>query len=90
MLLGNKRHRFLGLRKLQLPNGCYRASIDGTESDMRFLFCAASVCYILDDWSGMDTERAIDFILKSIVSFFFAKNRTTGPISIFFSHTTVE
>lgn len=53
---------------MQLPNGCYTASKDGTESDMRFLFCAASICYILDDWSGMDVERAVNFIIKSIVS----------------------
>lgn len=58
----------LGLRALQLPNGCYTAAKDGTESDMRFLFCAASVCYILNDWSGMNVEEAVNFILKSIVS----------------------
>lgn len=36
---------------------------------MRFVFCAACICYILDDWSGMDIESMVNFILKSIVSF---------------------
>lgn len=58
---------FLGLRKLQLSNGCFKAAKDGTESDMRFLFCAASICYILDDWSGMDIELSVQFILESMV-----------------------
>lgn len=81
---------FLGLKSLQLSNGCYTASKDGTESDMRFLFCAASVCYILDDWSGMDTERAIDFILKSIVCFKICYNLQIVYVCSFFSHMTVE
>lgn len=59
---------FAGLRTLQLPDGCYTASKEGSESDMRFLYCAASICYILNDWSGMNTEKAAEFILKSIVS----------------------
>ncbi|EEZ99080.2 geranylgeranyl transferase type-1 subunit beta [Tribolium castaneum] len=54
------------LRSLQLPNGCFMGAKDGTEHDMRFVFCAACICYILDDFSGMDIDRTVDFILKSI------------------------
>lgn len=59
---------FVGLRTIQLKNGCFTAAKEGTESDMRFLFCAASICYILNDWSGMDIERSKKFILDSLVS----------------------
>ncbi|KAF9585447.1 Geranylgeranyl transferase type-1 subunit beta [Lunasporangiospora selenospora] len=50
------------LKKLQQPNGCYIPCITDFEPDLRFLFCAAAISYILDDWSGMDREAAIRFI----------------------------
>lgn len=37
------------------------------ENDMRFVYCAACICYILQDWSGMDIEKAVDYIQKSMV-----------------------
>lgn len=57
----------VGLKVLQLPNGCFAAAKDGTESDMRFLFIAASISYILNDWSGMDIDKAVSFIKESMV-----------------------
>lgn len=54
------------LKILQLPNGCFTGAKDGTENDMRFLFMAANVCYLLNDWSAIDISRAVDFIQKSI------------------------
>jgi len=42
--------------------------LDGAENDMRFVFCAAAISYILNDWSGIDVDRMVDFILKSVVS----------------------
>merc|ERR1719150_1253109 len=47
-----------GVKALQLPDGSFKAALEGGENDMRFLYCAACICTILDDWSGMDTERA--------------------------------
>ena len=41
---------------------------EGSENDMRFVYCAACVCNILDDWSGVDVNKAVDFIRKSQVS----------------------
>lgn len=35
---------------------------------MRFLFCAAVISYIINDWSGVDVDRAVDFVRKSHVS----------------------
>nr|CAH7742850.1 unnamed protein product [Callosobruchus chinensis] len=61
------RHTIINsLRALQLPNGSFKGAVDGVESDMRFVFCAASICYILNDWSGIDVELMVDFILNSI------------------------
>ncbi|XP_017774658.1 PREDICTED: geranylgeranyl transferase type-1 subunit beta [Nicrophorus vespilloides] len=54
------------LRQLQLDDGSFIGSKKGTENDMRFVYCAACICYILNDWSGMDVEKAVDYILKSI------------------------
>lgn len=39
----------------------------GSENDMRFVYCAAVICYILQDWSGMDTEKTIEYIMRSMV-----------------------
>lgn len=41
---------------------------EGSENDIRFIYCAASICYMLDDWSGMDIQKAIDYIRGSLVS----------------------
>lgn len=57
------------LRHLQQPDGCFSAMTVGTESDMRFLYCACCVSFIVDDWDGVDKPKAIDYILQSIVSF---------------------
>lgn len=61
---------FVGLRELQLPNGSFKGAKDGVEDDMRFVFCAACICYILDGWSAINVELMVNFILKSIVSTF--------------------
>lgn len=84
--------KFAGLRKLQLSDGCYKAAKDGTESDMRFVYCAASICYILDDWSGMDVERTKDFIMNSIVSknYYYGIRVKSIIITSFCSPTTSE
>jgi len=55
-----------GLRKLQLSDGSFCSTPEGSENDMRFVYCAACMCYILNDWSGMDVDRAVSFIKKSI------------------------
>lgn len=35
---------------------------------MRFVYSASCVCYILDDWGGMDTDKAVQYIRRSQVS----------------------
>jgi geranylgeranyl transferase type-1 subunit beta len=46
-----------------------------TERDVRFVFCACVISYILDDWSGVDVDRAVDFIRQCQVSDHLSCNR---------------
>lgn len=55
-----------GIRACQNPDGSFSGMITGCESDMRFLYCACCVSYILDDWTGIDAQKAVDYILRSI------------------------
>ena len=59
-----------GLRALQLPDGSITATFQDFENDVRFLYSASSISYILNDWSGLDREKASNFLLKCIVSYF--------------------
>ncbi|KAK6145343.1 hypothetical protein DH2020_022163 [Rehmannia glutinosa] len=36
----------------------------GGEADLRFVFCAAAICSMLKNWSGMDLEKAKDYIIN--------------------------
>eukprot|EP00929_Paragymnodinium_shiwhaense_P031196 TRINITY_DN17538_c0_g1_i2.p1 TRINITY_DN17538_c0_g1~~TRINITY_DN17538_c0_g1_i2.p1 ORF type:complete len:371 (-),score=49.55 TRINITY_DN17538_c0_g1_i2:337-1449(-) len=56
------------LKKWQLPDGSFccvhgLSSLD-SESDMRFVFCAAAICYILDLWDAVDVDGMFDFIVR--------------------------
>ncbi|KAJ8932951.1 hypothetical protein NQ314_014330 [Rhamnusium bicolor] len=62
----NRQAIIKSMKTLQLPNGSFKGAKDGVEDDMRFVFCAACISHILDDWSGMDVDLMVDFILKSI------------------------
>ncbi|KAN0062761.1 geranylgeranyl transferase type-1 subunit beta [Thecaphora frezii] len=53
------------LRSCQQPDGSFAPSIGHREYDCRFVFCAFAVCWMLDDWSAIDVERAIDFLRRS-------------------------
>ena len=43
------------------------STMEGSETDMRFVFCACAVCYILNDWSTINMASAADYIRKSMV-----------------------
>ncbi|KFU87826.1 Geranylgeranyl transferase type-1 subunit beta, partial [Chaetura pelagica] len=55
-----------GLRALQLDDGSFCAVLEGSENDMRFVYCASCICYMLNNWSGMDMKKAIDYIRRSM------------------------
>lgn len=60
----NREGIMAGLRAIQGSDGSFRAMECGSESDLRFVFCAAAVCAILNDWSGFDKELAYSFVVK--------------------------
>ncbi|KAF7250217.1 Geranylgeranyl transferase type-1 subunit beta [Varanus komodoensis] len=41
--------------------------LEGSENDMRFIYCSACICYMLNNWSGMDMKKAIDYIRRSML-----------------------
>lgn len=55
-----------GMRHLQLPDGSFKPSILGGESDMRLVYCAVAVSKLLNDWSGIDRDRSAKFIQASL------------------------
>jgi geranylgeranyl transferase type-1 subunit beta len=56
-----------GLKSLQMPNGAFRATLsESGEADVRFLYCACAISAALGDWAGVDTERAVAYILRCI------------------------
>ncbi|KAK4482562.1 hypothetical protein RD792_009722 [Penstemon davidsonii] len=52
------------MKNLQQPNGCFMPIHTGAETDLRFVFCAAAICSMLKSWSGMDREKAKEYILS--------------------------
>eukprot|EP00607_Mallomonas_marina_P010712 CAMPEP_0182421096 /NCGR_PEP_ID=MMETSP1167-20130531/6314_1 /TAXON_ID=2988 /ORGANISM="Mallomonas Sp, Strain CCMP3275" /LENGTH=392 /DNA_ID=CAMNT_0024597875 /DNA_START=102 /DNA_END=1280 /DNA_ORIENTATION=+ len=54
------------IRQLQLDDGSFRATSEGSECDMRFLYCACAVCALLNDWSPINKESAVNYILHCI------------------------
>uniref|UniRef100_A0A8C8IZH4 Prenyltransferase alpha-alpha toroid domain-containing protein n=1 Tax=Oncorhynchus tshawytscha TaxID=74940 RepID=A0A8C8IZH4_ONCTS len=61
----NKEACLMGLKALQLEDGSFYA-MTGRENDLRFVYCAACICYMLDDWSDMDIKKAINYIKRSM------------------------
>ncbi|XP_070543035.1 geranylgeranyl transferase type-1 subunit beta-like [Ptychodera flava] len=55
-----------GLKVLQLKDGSFFATPEGSENDMRFVYCASCICYILNDWSFINRDLAIKYIQDSV------------------------
>ena len=55
-----------GLQKMQQPDGSFTAAFEASENDMRFVYCACAVAYMIDDWSGVDKDATVKFISSSI------------------------
>lgn len=62
----NRKDIAAGIRACQQPDGSFCGLLSGSECDMRFVYSAAAVCYIIQDWSGMDIDLATDYILRSL------------------------
>ncbi|KAG2586985.1 hypothetical protein PVAP13_5NG089200 [Panicum virgatum] len=47
-------------KKLQQPDGSFTPIHIGAETDLRFVYCAAAICSMLNDWTGMDKLKSYD------------------------------
>lgn len=61
-----------GVAAVQRPDGSFSASVEGNEHDMRFVYCAAAICFMLNDWGTVDKKRMAQYIEESIVSFIYS------------------
>ncbi|QRW06398.1 terpenoid cyclase [Ceratobasidium sp. AG-Ba] len=57
-----------GLRKFisncQNPDGSFSAAIPRQPGDLRILYTAFVLCYLLDDWEAIDVQAALEFIRR--------------------------
>eukprot|EP00127_Corallochytrium_limacisporum_P004827 Clim_evm10s183 gene=Clim_evmTU10s183 len=52
------------LKTLQQENGCFMACGGGAEQDLRFVYCACATAALIDDFSGIDRDKVLEFIKK--------------------------
>ncbi|KAG6481255.1 hypothetical protein ZIOFF_057851 [Zingiber officinale] len=52
------------MRKLQQHDGSFVPIHFRAETDLRFVYCAAAICSMLDNWTGMDKEKAKEYIVR--------------------------
>ncbi|CEI91454.1 Putative Protein farnesyltransferase/geranylgeranyltransferase type-1 subunit alpha [Rhizopus microsporus] len=52
------------LRHLQQQDGSIAPTTGSLERDVRFIYCACAISYMLNDWSGIDRERTLDHIIQ--------------------------
>ncbi|GAB5355442.1 hypothetical protein AAMO2058_000205900 [Amorphochlora amoebiformis] len=52
------------LKLLQRENGCFRCATT-EEDDMRFMYCACAISDMLGDWSGVNKEKATQYIIDA-------------------------
>lgn len=55
-----------GVAATQREDGSFSATVEGSEQDMRFVYCAACICTMLDDWGAVDKTRMRAYILSSV------------------------
>lgn len=64
----NRKAIIEGVAAVQRDDGSFSASIEGNEHDMRFVYCAAAICYMLNDWGTVDKKLMANYIKNSTVS----------------------
>ncbi|RUS83103.1 hypothetical protein EGW08_009135 [Elysia chlorotica] len=55
-----------GVKSLQQDDGSFVSVLEGSEYDMRFVYCACCISHILNDWSGIDVKKAASYIVQSL------------------------
>ncbi|KAF5179255.1 Geranylgeranyl transferase type-1 subunit beta [Thalictrum thalictroides] len=54
----------ISMKNLQKHDGSFMPIHAGAEKDLRFVYCAAAICFMLNSWCGMDREKAKEYILS--------------------------
>ncbi|XP_064609546.1 geranylgeranyl transferase type-1 subunit beta-like [Liolophura sinensis] len=62
----NKRAVVEGLKSLQLPDGSFCPVPEGSENDMRFVYCACCISYMIADWSGVNRDKVKKYVKNSL------------------------
>ncbi|RUP50061.1 geranylgeranyl transferase type-1 subunit beta-like protein [Jimgerdemannia flammicorona] len=53
------------MRHLQQKDGSFVPTYGSMESDLRFVYAACIISYILNDWRGVDIPKAVDYIRRT-------------------------
>ncbi|KAF2069212.1 hypothetical protein CYY_009469 [Polysphondylium violaceum] len=62
----NKKAIIDALKCRSQENGSFNSAPKSTESDVRFIFMACAISYMLNDWSAVDIEKTTQFIMDSL------------------------
>ena len=54
--------------KIYLLTSSFMPVVNSNQSDMKFTYCAVCVSYILDDWTGINEDKVVQYITESMVS----------------------
>jgi len=61
----NRQAIVTALHKLQQENGSFSPVSGGSENDMRFIYCACVISHLIGDWSGINKQKVVQYILSS-------------------------
>jgi len=61
----NKQAVVHAIRHLQQHDGSISCVPGGSESDMRFIYCASAISFMLNDWNGIDVDKTVKYIISS-------------------------
>jgi len=61
----NKKSITKAISTLQQQDGSFSPVAAGSESDMRFVYCAVVISYMLGDFSGINTDKVVNYIISS-------------------------
>ncbi|CAO3626725.1 unnamed protein product [Cunninghamella blakesleeana] len=68
------------IKHLQQEDGSMPPTLGSLERDVRFIFSASAISYILNDWSGIDIENTVKY-LKSLQSYEYGFGQSPGEES---------
>lgn len=56
-----------GVASVQRPDGSFSATIEGSEHDMRFVYCATAICAMINEWGDVNKKTLAQYIRNSLV-----------------------